>query len=159
MNTTHSIASLLAFSLLAGCSQPQPDPASASAKLLATDVQWADAASAGKDVEKIISFWSDDAVIIPQGQPIVEGKPAIRAYISESLKIPGFHIHWVSEKPTFSPDGKLAYMTGTNEMTVPGPDGKPMTLRGRGVTIWRLDPDGTWRCVLDTWNDPPPAKK
>lgn len=72
---------------------------------------------------------------------------------------PGFAIHWASSNPVFSPDGKMAWMRGVNEMTVPGADGKPMTLHGRGVTIWRLDPDSVWRCVVDTWNDPaPPAK-
>src|SRR5947209_7775964 len=82
----------------------------------------------GKDVERIVSYWSDDAVVIPQGQPIVEGKAAIRAFVRSSLQIPGFKIHWVSEKPTFSPDGKLAYMRGTNTMTVPGANGGLVTL-------------------------------
>lgn len=68
---------------------------------------------------------------------------------------PGFKIHWVSEKPTFSPDGKLAYMQGRNTMTVPGANGGLVTIAGRGITIWRLEPDGQWRCVVDIWNDPP----
>jgi ketosteroid isomerase-like protein len=85
----------------------------------------------------------------------VEGKAAIRTFVADSLKIPGFKIHWSSEKVTFSPDGKIAYMRSTNETTVPGPDGKLMTLPGRGITVWRLEPDGQWRCVIDIWNDPP----
>ena len=91
-------------------------------------VEWADLASAGKDVEKILSYWSDDALLIFPGQPVLEGKAAIRAYVSASLKTPGFKIHWVSEKPVFSPDGKLAYMRGTDRLTVPGPNGTPTTL-------------------------------
>src|SRR6266576_2226919 len=96
------------------------DPASESEKLLRRDAEWAEVASAGKDVERIVSYWSDDAVVIPQGQPAAEGKAAIRAFVTSSLKIPGFKIHWESEKVTFSPDGKLAYMHGRNTMTVPG---------------------------------------
>ena len=98
-------------------------------------------------------------MIIPQGEPIVEGKAAIRKYIGDALKIPGFKIHWVSHNPAFSPDGKMAWMRGESEMTVPGPDGKLVTLPTRGVTVWRLEGDGVWRCVVDTWNDPPPPKK
>ncbi len=75
--------------------------------------------------------------------------------MTQSLKIPGFQIHWVSEKVSFSPDGQLAYMRGTNETTLTGPDGNLMTLRGRGITVWRHDPDGQWRCVIDIWNAPP----
>jgi len=148
------LASLL---FLGSCSPPPFDTAAEQAKLLRRDAEWADAASAGKDVEKIVSYWSDDALVIPPGQPVLEGKAAIRAYVESSLKIPGFRIHWASDKVAFSPDGKLAYMRGTNEVTVPGPDGAPMTLHGRGVTVWRLDPDGQWRCVVDIWNDQPPA--
>ncbi len=137
------------------CATPAFDSASESQKLLRRDAEWANLASAGKDVDRIVSYWSDDAVVIPQGQPIVEGKAAIRAFVTSSLQIPGFKIHWVSEGATFSPDGKLAYMRGTNTMTVPGANGALITLAGRGVTIWRLEPDGQWRCVVDIWNDPP----
>jgi len=126
-------------------------------KLLRRDVEWASAASAGKDLEKILSYMSDDAIMIPPGQPAVQGKAAIRAFVTASLQIPGFKIQWVSERVTFSPDGKLAYMHGTNATTVPGPKGAMMTIAGRGITIWRHEPDGQWRCVIDIWNDQPQA--
>ena len=149
---------LLVFLLvLAGCSRRGFDPATEQAKLLRRDAEWADFASAGKDVEKIVSYWSDDAVLIFPGQPVLEGKTAIRAYVTESLKTPGFKIHWVSEKPVFSPDGKLAYMRGKDELTVPGPSGAPVTVHLRGISIWRLDADGQWRCVVDISNGQPPA--
>jgi ketosteroid isomerase-like protein len=144
-----------ALLLAGGCSAPPFDASAETRTLLARDAEWARAASEGKDVDKIVSYWSDDAVVIPQGQPVAEGKAAIRAFVTTSLQLPGFKIHWVSEKVSFSPDGKLAYLRGTNEMTVPGPAGTPLTLLGRGITVWRLEPDGQWRCVLDIWNDPP----
>jgi ketosteroid isomerase-like protein len=131
------------------------DATSESAKLQRRDAEWADLASAGKNVDSIVSYWTDDAVIIEPGQPVVEGKAAIRTYVAQSFKTPGFKIHWVSEKPTFSPDGKFAYMRGTDEMTVPGPKGAPMTLHLRGYSIWRLEPDGQWRCVVDIANEAP----
>ena len=143
--------------LVFSCSQRDFDSAAEQAKLLRRDAEWADLASAGQDVDKTVSYWSDDAMLIFPGQPVLEGKPAIRAYVEASLKTPGFKIHWVSEKPVFSPDGKLAYMRGTDELTVPGPNGAPLTLHLRGISIWRLDPDGQWRCVVDIANEEPPA--
>jgi ketosteroid isomerase-like protein len=140
---------------LVGCARTSFDPAAEQASLLKRDAEWASAASAGRDVERIISYWTDDALVIPPGQPVLEGKAAIRNFVTESLRIPGFKIHWVSDKVSFSPDGQLAHMRGANEMTVPGPDGKLITVHGRGVTIWRRDLDGQWRCVVDIWNDPP----
>ncbi len=140
-----------------GCSSPHFDAEAESRKLLQRDADWAQAALVGKDVDKIVSYWSDDAVVIPQAQPIAEGKQAIRSFVIESLKTPGFKIHWVSKSVSFSPDGNLAYMRGDNEITVPGSDGVPMTLPGRGITVWRRQQDGQWRCVVDIWNDPPQA--
>ncbi len=157
MPTSSRLLLLASFFLIAGCSHGDFDPVAEQAKLLRRDAEWADLASAGKDVEKVISYWSDDALLIFPGQPVLEGKAAIRDYVSASFKTPGFKIHWVSEKPAFSPDGKVAYMRGTDEITVPGPNGTPVTLHLRGISVWRIDPDGQWRCVVDISNEEPPT--
>jgi ketosteroid isomerase-like protein len=148
---------LVAVVGVAACARPPLDLSGEGEKLLRRDVEWADAAAAGKDVEKIVSYWSDDAVVLEPGQPIYEGKAAIRAFVIASLNTPGFKIHWVSEKPVFSTDGSMAYMRGVDEMTVPGANGTPITLHTRGISIWRRDRDGEWRCVADIANEPPPA--
>ena len=124
-------------------------------RLLARDAEWSSAASAGQDVEKILSYWTDDAVVIPPGQPVIEGKAAITAFITASLRIPGFTIRWSSDAVTFSPDGQMACIRGTNITTVPGPGGALLTLHGRAVTVWRIDHDGEWRCTIDVWNEAP----
>ena len=96
--------------------------------------------------------------MIMPGQPIVEGKAAIRAYVASCLSNPVFKIRWKSTKVTFSPDGKMAYMPGTDEMTVPGPNGTSINLHLRGIAIWRVDTDGQWRCVVDISNEEPAAR-
>jgi ketosteroid isomerase-like protein len=155
MRFSRLVLLIMSVCLVAACAPPPFDAAAEARTLLQRDGEWAQAASDGKDIEKIVSFWSDDAVVIPQGQPVAEGKAAIRAFVTTSFQIPGFTIHWTSDKVTFSPDGRLAYMRGTNEMTVPGPTGAPISVPGRGITVWRREPDGQWQCVLDIWNDPP----
>ena len=139
---------------LSGCAPPAFDANAEAAALLKRDAEWS-ASTSGNDIEKIISYWSDDAVVIPQGEAVVTGKAALREMVTHMKQTPGFTIHWKSEKPSFSPDGKVAYMRGANEVVVTGPDGKPMTIPGRGLTVWRKEADGVWRCVMDTWNDPP----
>jgi ketosteroid isomerase-like protein len=139
------------------CSQRHFDAASEGQILLRRDAEWADLAAAGKDVDKVVSYWSDDAVVVFPGQPVIKGKAAIRAYVASCFQTPGFKIHWVSKDPTFSPDGKLAYMFGQDEATVPGPSGAPMILHSRGISVWRLEPDGHWRCVADVSNEEPSA--
>lgn len=143
--------------VICACSSSRFDAAGAKATLLRRDAEWSDASAAGKDVDKIVSYWTDDAQVIFPGQPTIEGKKAIRAFVASSLATPGFSIHWVSENPEFSPDGKLAYMREATQMTVPGADGKPIAVHLRALTVWRMEPDGQWRCVADIANEAPPA--
>jgi ketosteroid isomerase-like protein len=125
--------------------------------LLKRDADWATLAARGGDVEAILSYWTDDAVVLPPGQPTIRGKAALREYVVASLRIPGFSISWKSTEDALSPDGSLAYLSGENRVTMQGPDGSPMTIAGRAVTIWRKEPDGQWRCAVDIWNEPPAA--
>jgi ketosteroid isomerase-like protein len=74
----------------------------------------------GKDVERIASFWTDDATITPPGAPPVVGKAAIRTFVEQSLATPGFHIGWTPAQASVSADGTLGYTTGTNTTTLPG---------------------------------------
>src|SRR2546428_5833573 len=155
MRLPHYLLLVVLGLAVVGCSPRNFDSAAEGQKLLRRDAEWADLATAGKDIEKIVSYWSDDALLIFPGQPVLEGKAAIRAYVTASLNTPGFKIHWVSQKPAFSPDGKVAYMRGTNELTVPGPNGTPITLHLRGISVWKIDSDGEWRCVVDVSNEQP----
>ena len=148
---------VLCILFFSGCSHSRFDPAVEGQLLLQRDAEWSQAASEGKDIEEILSYWSDDAQIIEPGQPVYQGKAAIRKFVSDSLKTPGFHIHWVSRDPVFSPDGKMAYMPGVEEMTVPDSKGALITVHTRGISIWRRDADGNWLCVVDIANEAPPA--
>ena len=158
----HLLGAIASAFVLAACSKPAApsfDANAESAKLMQRDAEWSNLASAGKDIDKIVSYWTDDAVVMEPGQPAVEGKRAIRAYVMQSLSAPGFKIHWVSQQPVFSPDGRMAYMRGTDEMTVPGPKGAPMTLHLQGYSIWRKDADEEWRCAVDIANEAPADTK
>src|SRR5438477_9514854 len=157
MQVSRYLSLILLGMTLDSCSERQFDSKTEGEKLLARDAEWADLATAGKDIEKVVSYWADDAVLIFPGQPVLEGKAAIRAYVTASFNTPGFKIHWVSQRPEFSPDGKLAYMRGTDELTVPGSNGGTMTIHLRGISVWRLDPDKQWRCVVDISNEGPPT--
>jgi ketosteroid isomerase-like protein len=141
----------------AGCAPSSFDAAAESSKLAQRDADWSSASFEGKDIDRIVSFWSDDAQVLQPGLPPINGKTAIRDFVTASLKIPGFKIHWVSQRPVLSPDGKMAYMLGAVETTAPGSNGTLQSTHGRGVTIWRRDSDGVWRCVIDITNDAPPA--
>jgi len=128
------------------------------ARLLKRDAEWAALASTGTDVDRILSYWTDDAVLVAPGMPSVVGKTALREYVLSSLDIPGFNITWTSGGVHLSPDGNVAYMFARNAVTMNGADGEPVTTVGRAVTIWRRDLDGQWRCAVDIWNAGPVAE-
>jgi len=51
----------------------------------------------------------------------------------------------------------MAYMPGVEEMTMPNSNGALIKVHTRGISIWRRDADGEWRCVVDIANEAPPA--
>ena len=131
------------------------DLALETTRLLRRDAEWAVAACEGRDIERVLSYWTDDAVVIPPGLPAVVGKVALRQYVLSSMQLSGFKITWTSTDATLSPDGNLAYMFSRNAVSTDAPDGTPTTTEGRAVTIWRREPDGEWRCAVDIWNAEP----
>jgi ketosteroid isomerase-like protein len=131
------------------------DLTSEKIRLLERDAQWARAASEGTDLELILSFWTDDAIVIPPDQPAFTGKAALRRYMEATLQIPGFRITWTSSDVKFSPDAQMAYMFGRNSISMEASDGNRITNEGRAVTIWRREADGEWRCTVDIWNAGP----
>ncbi len=123
--------------------------------LLQRDREWSVVAAEGRSVDRIVEYWSDDAVIIPAGAPVIRGKAAIRDYVQTSLAIPGFQIRWRPQDASVSDDGSLGYTMGENAITVPAPDGTLVTIPGRYATVWRRDLSGVWTCVVDIWNSGP----
>jgi ketosteroid isomerase-like protein len=138
---------------LIGCNQSKVDLKTERNNIMKTDSAWSELARNGGDVEKIISYWSDDAVVVAPGQPVVKGKDALRKMVTDSKNIPGFSISWKSSDINFSPDGQLAYMSGENLMTMNDSTGKKISIPGRGYTIWRKEVNGDWKCVVDIWNN------
>jgi len=152
--TRPTLFALLLLPALASAQSPaKADPARAA--LLQTDMEWARVASAGKDVEKILSYWSDDAIVYPPGVAAVSGKAAIRAYVSANLKTPFFSISWKPAQAVVAASGDLGYTVGSNEITFADAKGKVTRAQGRYLTVWRRNGGGPWKCVLDFWNDSP----
>lgn len=124
----------------------------AASEILRLDAEWSKAAQQ-RDVDRVVSFWADDAAVLPPGSPPVIGKPAIREFVAKSFQAPGFSISWKTINVVVSRSGDFAYATGTNQVTFNGPDGRQVAVEGKTVTAWRKEPKGTWKCVIDIWND------
>lgn len=67
----------VAFLMLGpGCSPPPLDTAAERRRLLERDAEWARVASEGKDLEKILSYWSEDAPIDTWNDPPTTARAA-----------------------------------------------------------------------------------
>lgn len=145
--------------ILLSCNETKVDLKAEEAAIMKADSTWSALSAEGKDVDKIVSYFADDAIVLSPGQPAAKGKESLRKFVEESLKIPGFSISWKSSDIKFSPDGKLAYMYGENMTKMNDSTGKKISIPGRGYSIWRKEADGTWKCVVDVFNSPPPSTK
>jgi uncharacterized protein (TIGR02246 family) len=125
-----------------------------SVAVMAAERAWAEAAR-DRDLERSVYFMADDATMFPPGSAPVVGKAAIREYMAAGFATPGFSVTWEPEAVVVAENGELAYTRAKSQYTVPGPDGKIMTIYAKGVAIWRKDASGNWRCVVDIWNDAP----
>ena len=129
-----------------------PDSRAADeAAIRAASREWSNAAS-GKDLEKAVSFYADDATYNPPGAPLAAGKDAIRKVWANVVAIPGGNLRWVTSKVEVARSGDLAYDTGAYALTKNDASGKPVTATGKYVVVWKKQADGKWKVIEDIDN-------
>ena len=124
--------------------------ATALAKL---DDDWSNAAVA-KDIERVASFYAEDAIAYPPNEPAAVGKAAAKKVWAAFFADPTFAISWKTAHAEVA--GDLGYTSGTYEDSFKGPDGKTVNEKGKYVCVWRKQKDGSWKAIHDIWN--PDAK-
>jgi len=120
------------------------------------DAKWSAAAGA-KDIDKTVSYYSEDAVVMPPNAPSATTKEAIRSAWKEMLTTPGAAISWKATKVEVAKSGDLACVSGTYEETMTDASGKPVKDHGKYVEVWEKQADGTWKCGADIWNSDLPV--
>ena len=153
------VASLLVVAAACGTGRSGDAPGSVD---LLSSLRVADsslqAAIAARDAERAATFYSEDAVLMPVAEPIVEGRAAILEEWRHVFGIPGFSNSSRLVTAAASHAGDLAYTRGTYESPMLGLKGQQVIERGKWVSVWRREPGGQWRIVVDIFNtdSPPP---
>lgn len=147
-----TLIALLLLALSSACQFAKaPDTrASDEDALRKQDEAWSKAAGT-MDVEKTVSFYSSDAVVMPPNSPVLNSKDSIHALWKGMLSAPGFSGGWKPNKIEIAGSGDLGYITGTYEFTENDASGKPTTDRGKYLEVWKKS-DGNWKCVADIFN-------
>ena len=138
---------IVAVAALCGCDEKRSTDADLKA-LMDTSRAWSKSVQS-KDVTKIVSYWTDDATLMMPGEPLRRGKGEIEPYVAQSLKTPGFSISWEPLEGAISKSGDLGYLIERERITFPDGHGGIVQRIARGVTVWKKQPDGSWKNVVD----------
>ncbi len=118
-----------------------PDVDRQAVEQLAAD--WRSGWLAG-DVDALLALYADDPVLLPQGQPAVIGRDAIRSLYQAVLQ--DFDFTSESTLNEVGASGDLGYIWSSYRLTAtPKGGGDPTTAAGKSVFIVRRQPDGTWK--------------
>jgi uncharacterized protein (TIGR02246 family) len=115
---------------------------------------------ASRDVDKLASYYKDDAVLMPPGSPPSVGRDSIRATVKQMLSDPALTLTFTAARVEVSRSGDLGYTRGAYVMTLTDPDSKELIQdHGSYVTIYRKASDGQWMAVSDiATSDAQPGK-
>ena len=145
---------LLSISVACQTSGTRADDEAALRKL---DDEWSKAVGS-RDVEKTISYYTDDAVAMLPNIPTLTGKEPIRSLWKNMLDSQSFAGGWKPTKIEVARSGELAYVSGTYEFTEKDDGGKPITDKGKYLDVWRKQADGSWKCVANMFHSDLPAQ-
>lgn len=165
LTRTVSLVGLGLALVLTGCTQAPPAPAQAPdmraadiEAIRAMEANWVQA-FASRDAAQVASFWTEDASVLMPNMPIIEGRAAAMTTVENMLKDPNFYVTFNSTKVEVSRASDLAYSQGTYTMATSDPKGKMiLTEKGKFVTVYKKEADGSWKAISDIMNaDGPPT--
>jgi len=152
------IIPIVFFVTIMSCNQTKVDKKAEGEKIMQLSKEWSQTV-ATKDVEKIVSYWADDAFVMQEGQAPLKGKQAIREMVEESFKMPGFNISWQPESVQVSDAGDMAYLIENAQVSFNDSTGKQVSIKNKAVSIWRKQQDGSWKNVVDISTADPSQNK
>jgi ketosteroid isomerase-like protein len=101
------------------------------------------------------NWFAPDAVALGNGAAPLVGKVAIVK--SATWQTKDYQLTWTPTDATMGPSGDVGYTWGHFEGHSKDANGNPVTTSGRYITIWRKQPDGNWKVVLDAGSNEPAA--
>ncbi len=161
MKTRLFILVLVAFLGLftVGCgapSEPETDSRDVDAEAIReADLAWV-AAQASDGLDGTMSFYVEDAILVPPNAPMAIGTSAIRE-ASAAIDTPGMSVAWKPMKIEVARSGDIGYAIGTFEGTGVGPDGSLVPVKGNYIEIWKRQADGSWKVAADMFSPDSPS--
>jgi ketosteroid isomerase-like protein len=127
------------------------DHSSETATIMKADSAW-DKASEAKSAEGWLSFYADDAIMMPPGEKVCKDKASREASIKAMFAIPGMSLRFQTAKVELSKMGDLGYAVGVYQWSSKDAKGKDYHEVGKYCETWKKQADGNWKCIVDIWN-------
>jgi ketosteroid isomerase-like protein len=109
-------------------------------------------AVADKSLDKLVSFYSDDALLVPPNAPIAHGREQIRQFWSQLMTNRGYGLGQHTTQIDMAKSGDLGYEMGTYELTLGDGSDKRVTTHGNFVAVWKEQGTGNWKMVAALFN-------
>jgi ketosteroid isomerase-like protein len=119
--------------------------------VLAADAAWLKVYAA-KDLEKSEAFFDDEGSMLTPNSPIATGKGALTKLIGSAFAIPDYQLAWHANKVGAARSGELGYTSGTYDLSVKDASGKTTSDKGKCLTVWKKEKDGSSKVLLDMFN-------
>ena len=149
---THASIVLFLFSFAASTLAGDPKPEQA---LRDADDQWSKAAGA-HDLEKTVSFYSSDAIVLPPNGAAITTKDGIHDMWKQIIRDMQ-SMSWKATRVEVAKSGDLGYITGAYEMSIKDETGKLINDKGKYLEVWKKQSDGSWKCSADMFSSDLPA--
>jgi uncharacterized protein (TIGR02246 family) len=107
-------------------------------------------AASVKDAAAIAAVYAEDAILLPQGLPQIKGRQNIQQFWQNLFDAGAANAS--IRAVDVSPIGDAAYEVGTWEADMPVPGSGTARTVGKYVVIWKRQPDGEIRIVVDIFN-------
>lgn len=109
---------------------------------------WADAFNA-RDLETLLFFYADDAVVLPPNGIAVRGVEAIRDLLKSMFD--AGHSEGKFEQSQIEYSGNMAVEVGAYTVQTHGDDGTRQDT-GRYMATWRRQENGEFRITVNVWS-------
>ncbi len=105
-----------------------------------------------KDINLWSSYLAPKAVFVPPGVPPLATKVDILDFYRTSFADPNFGLECQQLAVDVAESGEMAWARGVCRATFTDSDGQKASGMSRWFKVWLKQPDGSWKCTVNTWN-------
>ena len=125
-----------------------------TAALFDTDVRFAATSREAGMAEAFYRFMAPDGFLLRPGDGPIRGPQAARDRMSGRTDV---ILTWSPQGAEVSSSRDLGYTWGIYAVETVAPEGPVRLGTGKYLNVWRRQPDGTWKVLVDIGNEDPAA--